>query len=650
MVTKLSDTVVETAVEKQFRNIAGENSGLNFEIAAGKVMEVAGLVEIPQQTLALTDDTTNYVYLSFDAATVALGSGTTLPTLGHLLFTVVTASAAISSIVDHRWRAMEGRLQPLGSFNELDDFLDVNSWAYYPMRESATGHADSQSNGPTLTERSANGTAYGLPGLTRGSPIHGAIHTLGGSANNRTLTASGGIAADNWTEGGISAIIHMHHLSGGSTANVIMQQTWTDTTADDAEFAVLDNGELRFRVDFGSHFILVRSATGTILEGVTYVVMVMQNNDGNGPLLYVDGVDVTNSVSYGGSMTGPDEWVSDAAAFDSSTVTPSLLSLGTNVSNDAGRFIVCCPAIHNAGLSAAQVLEHYNAANLTGDPSDTYEFLFEQFLGSNGDVGWFPARKNGGALQEGFLGGGTGEMQGSWIGTVYSQETTQLNTGYAGAMKTNWSTASGSNPAMRNTAVTKNTEMGPQTTNLTGTVCVICTPESDTVSDLEQNIWGIGHGGTVSFASATTGGFSIHAIGDGSGNVSFHLVSHTKTTGTNWRIGAVGAYPIDTQYRIVIVQDGTSMTAYVNGTEETLNVTATKNSTDWSTEWVGDVVTAIAATTYPWYIGSAWILSGNTQDFEGDVHFVGITANGVEWGTTEVNELEDAIAGNGLYA
>jgi hypothetical protein len=372
--------------------------------------------------------------------------------------------------------------------------------------------------------------------------------------------------------------------------------------------------------------------------------MIMQNADGNGPIMYLDGVDVTDTVSYGGSM-GTDDWVSDGIAADSSTATADDLRIGHNWENESDRTIVSVPSIFDTGMNSTKAAEYHAAANLSGQTSDIYEFLLREFL--DGEVAHFPNEPDGGGLTSQHLGFGTNEMQGSWIGTAQFAANTDMNSEYAGALGYDFDGLGGSNPAQRNTSVTSGTEMGPELTAATGTFLAIVQPTSDATGDDHQYIHQVG-AHEASF-NASYGGFNLWCEGDGAGNVSFHVMAHTNGAGTEWRIGDVGEYPINAIYRITVTQDGTGMSATVNGVSKTLNVEQTKGGTDITTQWIGEMVDDYLGAAHPFYIGSCSFQSGLAKDYNGKVYFIGYTKDGNDWDSTLIQELEDAFAGTGSY-
>jgi len=80
-------------------NVTG-HAGLNFAYKNGRVANGTTITEVAGSTIALTDDTTNYVEVASDGT---VSKNTTGFTLGKIpLFTVVTASSVITTVTDKR--------------------------------------------------------------------------------------------------------------------------------------------------------------------------------------------------------------------------------------------------------------------------------------------------------------------------------------------------------------------------------------------------------------------------------------------------------------------------------------------------------------------------------------------------------------------
>ena len=113
MVTNVSDTVVETMAEGQFKYRPEDSSGLNFFITGGRLTEIVedgGPQEYPDTTFVLTDNSTNYVFLNFANTPATLEASTVKPGSDiMLIWKVQTASGAVFTAEDFRWKTVNNR-------------------------------------------------------------------------------------------------------------------------------------------------------------------------------------------------------------------------------------------------------------------------------------------------------------------------------------------------------------------------------------------------------------------------------------------------------------------------------------------------------------------------------------------------------------
>ena len=94
------DKLDQAIMSNNFAENSSSHSGLNFYYLNGRLMDGTTLREVAAGSVALTDDTTNYVEVS-TAGTVS--ANTTGFTSGSIpLFTVITASGSISTVNDKR--------------------------------------------------------------------------------------------------------------------------------------------------------------------------------------------------------------------------------------------------------------------------------------------------------------------------------------------------------------------------------------------------------------------------------------------------------------------------------------------------------------------------------------------------------------------
>ena len=98
----------ESILIDDLRDFAPEDGGgLNLTVRAGRIRNDNTITDKIQQTVALTDATTNYVEI--DTAGVATANTTGFTTGKLAVATVVTAAGAITTITDKRtWVATPG--------------------------------------------------------------------------------------------------------------------------------------------------------------------------------------------------------------------------------------------------------------------------------------------------------------------------------------------------------------------------------------------------------------------------------------------------------------------------------------------------------------------------------------------------------------
>ncbi len=105
MVTKFTSNLLEnTVVEKQFSQDVGTTTGLTWGMRGGFVVLADTVTTIADSTTVLTDDDTNYIYISL-ISTPVLAVALSIP--GNdaiMLYSIVTASGVISSITPWRTR------------------------------------------------------------------------------------------------------------------------------------------------------------------------------------------------------------------------------------------------------------------------------------------------------------------------------------------------------------------------------------------------------------------------------------------------------------------------------------------------------------------------------------------------------------------
>jgi len=131
--TELRSTQIkdeDLRIEDLFDFSPEAGTGLNLTIRAGRIRNDNTITDKSEQSILLTDDTTNFVEI--DSVGVAT-SNTTGFTAGKLaVATVVTASGAITTITDKRtWVAMPGSggagIDGSGTANRIARFTDADT-------------------------------------------------------------------------------------------------------------------------------------------------------------------------------------------------------------------------------------------------------------------------------------------------------------------------------------------------------------------------------------------------------------------------------------------------------------------------------------------------------------------------------------------
>ena len=108
MVQKLSATVVDTAVEGQFRRDLSTTTGLVFGVKGGTIHQGSTSTVVADSTVTLTDASTNIVWIDLLDNTVKTAvSGSEDTTFTIRLYQVVTAGGVITTVTDQRARVSE---------------------------------------------------------------------------------------------------------------------------------------------------------------------------------------------------------------------------------------------------------------------------------------------------------------------------------------------------------------------------------------------------------------------------------------------------------------------------------------------------------------------------------------------------------------
>ena len=104
MVTRVSDTVVNGHVERQFAQDVLATSGLDFGINDGLYVEGLSVTSVEANVLTLADDEINYVYLNTSSMFLESTTGS-FPSADFVpMFVVTTSAGAIANVDDVRSR------------------------------------------------------------------------------------------------------------------------------------------------------------------------------------------------------------------------------------------------------------------------------------------------------------------------------------------------------------------------------------------------------------------------------------------------------------------------------------------------------------------------------------------------------------------
>ncbi len=90
-------------MERQFAEDFNQRSGLTFVVKAGIHVDGITVTNIPETSLSMTDDVTNEVFFATDTLDVQVATSGSEPNNDMIpLYTVVAASAAITTVTDNR--------------------------------------------------------------------------------------------------------------------------------------------------------------------------------------------------------------------------------------------------------------------------------------------------------------------------------------------------------------------------------------------------------------------------------------------------------------------------------------------------------------------------------------------------------------------
>ena len=520
----------------------------------------------------------------------------------------------------------------------------LNPSSYWLLDEAATnGWADSGSGGYTLHPDgvSAGNGLWQAPGLAEGSPrVYGAWNTATNSSqgNPRTLrfTATG-YAASGWTSGGLGAFVC---LPNTTVAQYVIGQTFDGDSS--RYIAIRVNSDLS--VDFlmeglGTIGVQAQSRAGVFTPGRRhYVYGQMGDGVSQEARIFLDGVDVTDTVTTGGGASATDT-LDDI--YSTGGVAQSIFMLNGSSetpSTTQANAIISMPHIfRNTALTPAQVLSIYQAAGYGTGHDDYLEYMidtvaehakiYHPVLDSyNGQVSQTPVLTltDSATNRPTFQGGTTGAIEDDayfdGIGsTAYDKKSWDLTGTDDDAYLRNWTTGV---PLV---------ESGDPGT--VGTLSFIMT-WSDVDPPANANIFNLNGTG---------------ATGNESGPSTFHIgmeagVGSEGQLTVDVTIGGVLQFSWFTSETIfsgmttvfTIVQDGTGYKFYINGQREGGAI----NTNLDDTFWMGDIMKGTPGVTE-----SCYIYKDFTDWDTGDAHEF-FYLDGEAWSALQVAEHFNAIQGN----
>lgn len=576
MVTKVSDTVVDTQCERQYKYLPGESSGLDFVVQGGQFPEKEVLVIDAKTTFVLTDDATNYIVIDLDVNPGVTKAVTVLPSLGFLLFTVVTVSGEVTSVKDWRWRSVKNRITGQ-SFNQFEATLD--SEHYWRLDEASGTFADSGTGTAiTMTETSV-GIGRLMPGAVRGFPES--------PAGQRT--ADGGYIQGNslnrHTEGTLGAWVKMSStegdFSGASGVGAIIGQRWQGNDGLFWSLYVNSDGSVECRCVFGANSNESVTAAGAVVNAEWNFITATQPDDGTGIHIHINGVDTSVTATATGSFD-LDSWYNDVDDLASTGNALQIFNKGGPTGNWPGNnhITIQFPFIKTgSAYSTSQILELFEAGNTDIEfPVGWYEAVLDladpevhvpgQDTGNNSrlpDIGSQPTNWVPNQITHG--------VGGSLIGTDYFDLAYGYGTNASVASSTvaNW-------PANFETAST-------------GSFGAIIRPNSITARHHYTSM-------------GATGARFLHIGTDGD-----QFIFEIELVGTGLYSQATTGHTItpDTYYFVVWVQDGTFLKCYIDGVLfDGGDITETETGTGVDeTSWINTVNDDGAMTS--------WSLGGNAN-------------------------------------
>jgi hypothetical protein len=231
--------------------------------------------------------------------------------------------------------------------------------------------------GIDCAEHAAGGVWRQAPGPIRGTPRE---YALWGdqTAGSNLESASTALTAVGFITGTMIAVVHTYSLN---TETIFpLTQVYANNVGIFVGIRINTDGSVEYIADGASGFNDGFTAAGAITEGSKHLIVGVQRADGNGPRVYIDGVDVTSGNGQSGGF-GVDDWVDQIIG--AQTATDFNIGGLNNVAQ--GGAIIQRPAIwRNTALTDPQIASLFGAiGGFDQAPTDWYEKVFDLANGFN---------------------------------------------------------------------------------------------------------------------------------------------------------------------------------------------------------------------------------------------------------------------------
>ncbi len=312
MVTRISSfsEVLDTQFHKQFRVEGSTTTGLTFGYSSGIVSQQVP-VTVAAGTVALTNNATNYVYLT-DAPAVA--AATSIPGSGvlYVLYEVVTSGGAITTITDFRnVRTLNAVQAAAPTWTELMTALSPSIW--YEMDDGPSPYANSgDAPAATTLVDGGSGTPIDQTDLVAVPEQSEAIE-MPAFRSGHLRSASGVRLQMSSSPSATGTILLLFRSFGGANDRVLL----TDTDAgqqDEGLIVKLENDRMRisFEDSPNAYTVTLAYSVVNVDDDNWHLLTIAQPGDGTGFDVHVDGTDYTSSLVEVAATLSRDSWFDDA--------------------------------------------------------------------------------------------------------------------------------------------------------------------------------------------------------------------------------------------------------------------------------------------------------------------------------------------------